>query len=167
MSMGSMAGGRGGTQPMHGTLADLGVSIANYQKYPQAQRAVDFLSDNKFPVEKTAIVGSDLSLVEKVLGRMTTGKAAASGAAAGAWFGLFIGLMFGLFSRRSWWEVMLTGLLIGAAWGAIFGALAHSATRGRRDFVSASSLAAGSYEVLVDPAFAEQARTMLASLPLA
>jgi hypothetical protein len=163
-AMGSMAG-RGGLGPMHGTLADLGVSVASYPTYAQAQRAVDYLSDNQFPVDKSAIVGSDLSLVEKVLARMTTQKAALSGALSGAWFGLFIGLMFGLFSRRSWWEVVFTGLVIGAVWGAIFGALAHSATRGVRDFVSRSSLAAGSYEVMVQPDNAEQARTMLANLP--
>jgi uncharacterized membrane protein len=150
---------------MHGSLADLGVSVASYPTYAQAQRAMDYLSDNQFPVEKSAIVGSDLSLVEKVLGRMTTQKSALAGAMSGGWFGLFIGLMFGLFSRRNWWEVVFTGLIIGAIWGAIFGAIAHAGSRGLRDFVSRSSLAAGSYEVMVDPATAEQARMMLANLP--
>jgi ascorbate-specific PTS system EIIC-type component UlaA len=164
-AMGSTSGGRGGLGPMHGTLADLGVSVASYPTYAQAQRAVDYLSDNQFPVDRVAIVGSDLSLVEKVLGRMTVAKSALTGTLTGAWFGLFIGLMFGLFSRRSWWEVVFTGLVIGAIWGAIFGALAHGATKGVRDFVSRSSLAAGSYEVMVRSDSAEQARTMLANLP--
>ncbi|HEY2793343.1 MAG TPA: general stress protein [Micromonosporaceae bacterium] len=150
---------------MLGTLADLGVRVASYPTYAQAQRAVDYLSDNQFPVGKAAIVGSDLSLVENVIARVTTAKAALSGALGGAWFGLFIGLLFGLFSRRSWWEVVFTGLVVGAIWGAIFGALAHAATRGVRDFISRSSLAAGSYEVMVQPDSAEQARTMLANLP--
>ena len=163
-AMGSMAGGRG-LGPMHGSLADLGVSVASYPTYAQAQRAMDYLSDNQFPVDQTAIVGSDLSLVEKVLGRMTTGKSALTGAMTGAWLGLFIGLMFGLFSRRNWFEVVFTGLGIGAVWGAIFGAIAHAATRGVRDFVSRSSLAAGSYDVMVQAANADQARTMLANLP--
>jgi len=151
---------------MHGSVSDLGVSVASYPTYAQAQRAMDYLSDNQFPVEKSAIVGSDLSLVEKVLGRMTTQKSALAGAMSGGWFGLFIGLMFGLFSRRNWWEVVFTGLIIGAIWGAIFGAIAHAGSKGLRDFVSRSSLAAGSYEVMVDPATAEQARTMLANLPV-
>ena len=162
--MGSMPGGRG-LGPMAGSLADLGVSVASYPTYGQAQWAMDYLSDNDFPVGGAAIVGSDLSLVEKVLGRMTTGKAALSGALTGGWFGLFIGLLFGLFSRYNWFEVVFTALVIGAVWGAIFGAIAHAATRGMRDFISRSSLAAGSYEVLVDRPHAEQARMMLASLP--
>jgi ascorbate-specific PTS system EIIC-type component UlaA len=164
-AMGSMGGGGRGIGPMLGSLADLGVSVASYPTYAQAQRAMDYLSDNQFPVDKAAIVGSDLSLVEKVLGRLTTGKSALTGAMTGGWFGLFVGLLFGLFSRRNWFEVVFTGLIVGAIWGAIFGAIAHAATRGVRDFVSRSSLAAGSYEVMVDAASAEQARAMLANLP--
>jgi heat induced stress protein YflT len=164
-AMGSMAGGRSGMGPMAGSVADLGVSVASYPTYAQAQRAVDYLSDNQFPVDRTAIVGSDLSLVEKVVGRLTTQKSALSGALSGGWFGLFIGLLFGLFSRRNWFEVVFTGLVIGAVWGAIFGAIAHRATRGMRDFISRSALAAGSYEVMVQPDSSEQARTMLANIP--
>lgn len=35
------------------------VPVADYPTYVEAQRAVDFLSDNAFPVEKTSIIGSD------------------------------------------------------------------------------------------------------------
>ena len=52
------------------------VVVATYPDYAAAQQAVDYLSDNKFPVEQTAIVGTDLRLVENVLGRLTTGRAA-------------------------------------------------------------------------------------------
>jgi ascorbate-specific PTS system EIIC-type component UlaA len=166
-SMGSMAGGgTGGLGPMYGQIADLGTTVASYPTYAQAQRAMDFLSDNRFPVEQASIVGTHLSLVENVLGRMTTGKSALTGAMTGGWFGLFIGLMFGLFTRRNWFEVVFVGLAIGAVWGAIFGAIAHAATRGVRDFVSTRSLAAGTYELKVKDPYVEQARIMLANLPL-
>ncbi len=167
-SMGSMSGGRGsGLGPIPGSLADLGTSVASYPTYAQAQRAMDYLSDNQFPVEHASIIGSDLSLVENVLGRMTTQKAALTGAMSGGWFGLFIGLLFGLFTRHNWFYVVFAGLIIGAIWGAIFGALAHAATRGVRDFISTRSLAAGSYEVVVKEPYAEQARMMLVNLPAA
>ncbi len=52
----------------------------SYPTYEGAQRAVDFLSDSKFPVERTAIIGSDLRMVETVLGRLTRGRAALAGA---------------------------------------------------------------------------------------
>ncbi|HEX6501511.1 MAG TPA: general stress protein [Micromonosporaceae bacterium] len=140
------------------------VTVASYDEYESAQRAVDYLSDNQFPVERTAIVGTDLRLVEKVLGRVTVARAALAGAGSGAWFGLFIGLLFGIFSVSSWWAVVLAGLVIGAIWGAIFGAIAHAATRGRRDFASRSVLQAGHYAVMVDANYADQARQLLTRL---
>ena len=140
------------------------VSVASYPDYAQAQRAVDYLSDNEFPVEKTSIVGTDLRLVENVLGRMTTMRAAGAGAASGAWFGLFFGLLLGIFSNSFWLSTMFVGLLIGAVWGAIFGAIAQAATRGRRDFTSRSSLQASQYGVVVEADAAEEARALLTRL---
>jgi heat induced stress protein YflT len=139
-------------------------TVATYPEYALAQRAVDYLSDEKFPVERTAIVGTELVLVEKVLGRLTTTRAALAGLASGAWFGLFIGLLFGLFSTYNWLAVVFTALVIGAVWGAIFGAIAHAMTGGRRDFASRSSLRAGQYAVNVETPYAEQARQMLVRL---
>src|SRR5687768_5764087 len=110
--------------PATGELAELElprVTVARYADYASAQRAVDYLSDNDFPVNRTSIVGTDLRLVENVLGRMTVGRAAIAGAGSGAWFGLLIGLVFTIFSASAWWAVLLTALLVGAVWGAIFG----------------------------------------------
>ena len=140
------------------------VTVATYPDYALAQQAVDYLSDNEFPVQKTAIIGTDLRLVENVLGRMTTVRAALAGAASGAWFGLFIGLFLGIFSDSNWFGLIFLGLLIGAAWGAIFGAIAQAMTGGRRDFTSRSSLQAGQYAVVVETDAADGARQLLTRL---
>ncbi|BCY12538.1 general stress protein [Actinoplanes sp. L3-i22] len=140
------------------------VVVGSYPEYALAQQAVDYLSDNKFPVERTSIIGTDLRLVETVLGRLTTARAAAAGAASGAWFGLFIGVLFGLFSDSNWFAVILTTVLVGAVWGAVFGAIAHAATGGRRDFTSRSSLQAAQYAVLADAEVADEAKTLLIRL---
>ncbi|GGM04172.1 general stress protein [Micromonospora yangpuensis] len=140
------------------------VTIGSYPDYPSAQRVVDFLADNRFPVEHTAIVGTNLTLVETVLGRLNTGRAALIGAGTGAWFGLFIGLLFGIFTIGNWLAVILVGLVIGAIWGAVFGAVAHAMSGGQRDFTSASSLRAGQYAVTVDAQVADQARQLLGRL---
>jgi hypothetical protein len=140
------------------------VTVASYPDYPSAQRAVDYLSDNEFPVERTAIVGTDLRLVENVTGRLTVVRAGLAGAATGAWFGLFIGLLFGIFSDSNWLGVLLAGVLIGALWGAVFGAIAHAMTGGRRDFTSTSSLQAAQYAVTVDAEHADAARQLLTRL---
>jgi hypothetical protein len=141
-----------------------GERIATFITYAQAQEAVDRLSDAGFPVERTQIVGRDLSVVESVTGRLTNGRAAAAGAASGAWFGLFIGLLVGLFTTGpAWLGLVLGGLLIGAAWGAAFGFFAHWASRGRRDFSSLTGLVASRYEVIVDDDYAARARELLTS----
>ena len=140
------------------------VVVGSYPDYALAQQAVDYLSDNKFPVERVSIIGTDLRLVENVLGRLTIARAAVAGAASGAWFGLFVGLLFGLFSNSGWLAVILTTVLIGAVWGAIFGAIAHAATGGRRDFTSRSSLQAAQYAVLAHPDVADEARHLLIQL---
>ncbi|SDS15493.1 general stress protein [Actinoplanes derwentensis] len=149
-----------------GTSAGTGptIVVGTYPEYALAQQAVDHLSDNKFPVQRTTIVGTDLRLVENVLGRLTVGRASGAGAASGAWFGLLIGLFFGIFSDSSWISILLTTVVIGAIWGAIFGAIAHAATGGRRDFTSRSSIQASSYEVHADAEVADEARTLLISL---
>jgi hypothetical protein len=136
--------------------------VAEYSDYADAQRLVDHLSDNGFPVERTRIVGTGIHSVEQVTGRMTTGRAALAGAGSGAWFGLFLGLLFGLFTAAGLFGVILTSVLIGAVWGALFGAVGHWATRGRRDFASVQSLEASHYTVEVMAGYVDQARTLMA-----
>src|SRR5215212_1540998 len=121
-----------------------GVQVGSYDGYEQAQAAVDYLSDEKFAVENVTIIGTDLRMVETVTGRLTTGRAVAAGAAGGAWWGLFVGLVF----------------------GALFGWTGYAATRGRRDFTSTSRITAGRYDVLCNPARAEEARAHLARFSL-
>jgi hypothetical protein len=151
-------------QPEGAEAIGSGVAVSTYHDYASAQRAVDYLSDNQFPVERTSIIGTDLRLVENVLGRLTTARAALAGAATGAWFGLLIGLLFGIFSVSGWWAVLITAVIIGALWGAVFGAIAHAMTGGRRDFTSRSSIQAGQYVVMVDAEYADQARQLLTRL---
>lgn len=132
--------------------------LASFGDYVDAQRLVDRMSDDGFPVESVRIVGEGVRTVEQVTGRMTRGRAAASGAAGGAWFGVLIGLLFGLFTSGAGWVwLLLVSLLIGAFWGAVFGFVAHWSTRGRRDFSSFMTLQAQRYEVHVDKAQAAQA----------
>ena len=145
-----------------------GVQVGSYDSYEQAQAAVDYLSDEKFPVENVTIVGSDLRQIEQVTGRLTTGRAMAAGAAAGAWWGLFVGLLLGIFSPDggAWLASVLVGLLIGLVFGALFGAMGYAATQGRRDFTSTSKIVASRYDVMCNPAHAEEARALLARFAL-
>lgn len=141
-------------------------SLGSYRTYTEAQAVVDRLSDDGFEVEHLRILGHGITSVEQVTGRLTVGRAALFGAGTGAWVGLLIGLLLGLFTPAiAWFTVLLAGLGFGALWGALFGAIAQWATRGQRDFRSAQSLAAQSYEVLVTSDRAAQARRLLAGEP--
>src|SRR4051794_19219385 len=108
-----------------------GVQVGSYDGYEQAQAAVDYLSDEKFPVENVTIIGTDLKQVERVTGRLTQGRAIAAGAAGGAWWGLFVGLLLGIFSTNgaAWIGSVLTGLVIGLVFGAVFGWVGYPADR--------------------------------------
>lgn len=132
--------------------------LGEFPSYSAAERVVDKLSDNGFAVERCRIVGTGLRTVEHVTGRLTSRGAAAAGAASGAWFGALFGLLLGLFAHGSAWLVVLLGsTLISTLWMALFGFLAHRATRGRRDFQSTSGLEAEQYSVYVDATHADDA----------
>jgi hypothetical protein len=146
-------------------------TIETYDRYADAERAVDFLADNGFPVERVAIVGRDLRIVEQVTGRMTLGRAALRGALTGALTGALIGWLFWLFDWfdpvvASGW-LIVDGLWFGALVGALFGLLAHAMTGGRRDFASVPMTTADRYELLVDEDVADQAASLLGRLDVA
>src|SRR5690606_4872214 len=87
-------------------------SLAVYGTYTQAQRSVDHLADNGFPVQNCMIVGTDLKQVERITGRLTTGRVALIGAFSGVWLGLFVGLILSMFGEGSILAVLLSTALI-------------------------------------------------------
>jgi hypothetical protein len=140
--------------------------VATYPTYPEAERAVDKLSDTGFPVERVAIVGTGLRLVEQVAGRTTTGRAALTGAASGATIGALFALFLGLFFTidEGFLGLLLYGIVVGVIFGATFSALGQAMYRGRRDFTSVQGMQAEEYEIQVDADVADRARETLATL---
>ncbi len=137
------------------------MSLGVYERYEQAQKAVDFLSDNEFPVQNCLIVGTDLKQVERVTGRLTTGRVALGGLLSGLWLGLFVGLIFSLFGDDDVLAVIGSTMLFGAIFGVVWALAGYLATRGQRDFTSVTQVVATRYEVLVEHKFAEQGRQLL------
>ena len=74
--------GRGG--PAGLPTPPKGWPIGSYPTYAEAQRAVDYLSDQEFPVQQVTIVGVDLMQVERVTGRLTWSRVLGGGALTGA-----------------------------------------------------------------------------------
>lgn len=142
------------------------MSLGRYDRYEEAQKAVDYLSDHEFPVQNVLIVGTDLKQLERVTGRLTRGRAAIGGLVSGAWLGLFVGFIFALLDRSA--SAGLASILATVAFGAVFGLIwsliGYQITRGPRDFTSITQVVATQYEVLVEHKFAQQARELLAKL---
>jgi len=146
---------------------DYPVSLGMYDDYAQAQRLVDHLSDQGFPVENVSIVGTGLKSVERVTGRLTRKKLAAAAAASGFWMGLFVGVAFAIFSQQGQLGFLITTPLLGALFGLIWSQLGfRAATRyGARDFSSISQVVASHYEVLVEHKLAASAHELLSRMP--
>lgn len=140
-------------------------SLGVYDDYADAQRAVDFLADHEFPVQDCLIVGTDLKQMERVTGRLTTGRIALGGLLTGVWLGVFVGLIFSLFGEEDVLVTILSTAVFGALFGVIWSLVGYAATRGRRDFSSFSMIVATRYEVLVEHRHAARGREMLATMP--
>lgn len=155
------------TAPIRALALEYPRSLATYDDYAQAQQVVDYLSDNDFPVQNMAIVGTELRSMERVTGRLTRGKVAVAGAVSGLWLGLFVGIAFSFFSTGGELGLLIATPLLGGLFGVIWSQVGFTAaTRGgTRDFSSVSQIVATRYEVLVEHTLAERAREMLAAMP--
>lgn len=137
-------------------------TIATYPTYAEAQRTVDFLSDQRFPVQRVAIVAEGLRFVEQVTGRLNYGRALINGAISGALTGAFISLLFGLFSLVTpVLALLFYGLIAGAIIGAILGVIGYALTGGQRDFTSVGGVQAERYTVMADAEVADEALRLL------
>lgn len=140
--------------------------VGSYNSYLDAQKAVDYLADQQFPVQMVSIVGNDLKMVERVTGRLTYPRVALSGALSGMWFGLFVGVMLSFFSTTPGYFSIVTSVLMGAAFFMLFGIVTYAMQRGKRDFTSTSQVVATNYDVVVSFEAAGEARRLLHQLPM-
>jgi len=150
--------------PTSALTLDYPMSLGVYERYEQAQKAVDFLSDHEFPVQNCLIVGTELKQIERVTGRLTTGKVALGGLLSGVWLGLFVGLIVSLFGTGNALAAIVSTMLFGAVFGLAWALAGYAATRGQRDFTSVSQVVATRYEVLVEHKYAQQGRDLLAQM---
>jgi len=143
-----------------------GDTVGSYTSYLDAQKAVDYLADQQFPVQLVSIVGNDLKMVERVTGRLSYPRVALSGALSGMWFGLFVGVMLSFFTPGGGPFSIITSVLMGAAFFMLFGIVTYATQRGKRDFTSTSQVVATNYDVIVAVEASQEARRLLHQLPM-
>lgn len=139
-----------------------GEVVASYSSYERAQESVDRLARNEgFSVKSISIVGSDLKSVERVTGRMNTGKAALNGALSGLFLGMFFGATMMLFMPDVLLVTLLGVLLLATVFGAVWGMIVYAISPNKREFASMMQLTATKYDVIVPHGLAAEARQIL------
>lgn len=145
---------------------DFPQSVGIYNSYADAQKAVDFLADQKFEVQNLAIVGTELKSVERVLGRKSWGSVLLTGVQTGVSTGLLVGLLMLIFVQTpNILLLFLVALAIGIGVSVAFQAIGYALSQGKRDFKSITQTVATKYEVLCEHKVAGKARELLLQSP--
>lgn len=128
-----------------------GTAVASFKNYQQAVDYVEQILRGDFPVRAIAIVGTDLSTVERVRGKINYAKVALNGAMTGTWLGLMIYLIFGLSPQgeASGQFNLTAALFVGAGLGMLWQVVRFSLAKNKRTFASGSQVVANKYEVMV------------------
>jgi hypothetical protein len=139
--------------------------VASFTRYADAERTLALLAGSRFPVDRLALIGGDLKLVDD--GSQLTGlRTAVAGAAAGGWLGALLALYTFVLDRPPIGE-LATGLSWGVAIGGLFGvtlATAGYATFGRTRERGARRLVAARYELYADGDVAASAWRLLLTM---
>ncbi len=140
-------------------------SVGVFDTYVAAEKAVDYLADQGFPVGNLAIVGTDLRTVERVLARRTWRTVLLQGAAQGLSTALILFLVLWLFvPGANVLGLLFAALVFSILVSMVFAAIGYSLSRGERDFTSVQQTVATRYEVLCEHKVAEQAQELLAGM---
>ena len=133
-------------RPQPGSLFELEFpqSVGLYNSYADAQKAVDYLADEKFPVQNLAIVGTELKSVERVLGRRSWRTVLSSGVSSGISTGLLVGLVMLIFTRPASVLVLLLSFYAVVSAGANAKLTARVSVLRRRSVTAGISVRIGS-----------------------
>jgi len=145
-----------------------GEVIGRYENYLDAQKMVDYLADNDFPVSNVSIIGNDLKLVERVRSKLSYPRVAAQGASQGAVIGIFFGLLLMLFAEPGQGSLVsvVAAALLGAVLFMLMGVIGYALQRGQRDFASTRQVLPSTWDVVVDHTVAGQAKRLASQLPM-
>ena len=141
-----------------------GEELGKFENYPDAQEMVNTLVSNGVAAGALSIVGSDVTLVERVTGKIGYGRAAVSSAISGSWLGAIAGLIVVVIDPNDFITPVLAGILIGAGAGMVVGMVIFTFSKGKkRLYRSMQQVIAQSYRVLVESTEHQKATQALAS----
>jgi len=135
-----------------------GETLATFDAYVSAQKLINSLVSEGVPFRSLSIVGTEVNLVERVIGKIGYGRAALSSAMSGSWLGVLAGLVFVIVSPTDVITPIVAGGIIGAGIGMVVGMVLFTlAGSNRRSYRSMQHIIAQSYRVVVEPEAHQQA----------
>lgn len=144
-----------------------GQLVGNYRTYEAAMAAVDTAVDAGVDPRFLSIVGRDLRSVYRLRHRPSYAAVAGRGALQGAFFGLFIGLLISMVSGGQ--DMVMTlgsTVVMGAVIWVLFGVIGEVMRRKQLKYAIIPSMAAVSYDLVVDNAVAAQVTSALGPQPM-
>lgn len=141
-----------------------GTEIAAFKTHEEASDAVEVLAENQFPLTTVTIVGSDLHLAEKIVGRLTPARVALTGATQGLTWGLMMAVFSILFYPQAAALIPVVLIVVGVLLGMVINTAAWAMSAKRGKFAAQSSLVASRYAILVTE-MPDRAFNLLSRLP--
>lgn len=135
-----------------------GEVVASFGDYAAAKEAVTRLSASGFPIERVAIIGSDLKSVERVTGHMTTGRAAISGVMSGVMLAMFAGCVAIIVNPSTELGSLVAMGLVAIGMGVLWSVIGFALSPAKRDFTSVMQTVASRFDLIVPPEHAAAAR---------
>ncbi|QPE03708.1 hypothetical protein IT882_10420 [Microbacterium schleiferi] len=142
-------------------LEDVGQTVATFEQYEAAQKAVSKLIAEDIPAREITIVGQGLRSMERVTGRLGYATAARSGAINGLLLGMLFSAVFVLGMPNVPIQAFVGVLFVGIAIGMLASLLTFAIVRRRRDYASIMQFVADHYDIAVATGSAGKARQVL------
>lgn len=139
--------------------------VGSFDTYERAKGAVDELARADFPISEVAILGSNLTSVERVTGKMNAARAAAGGLMSGLFLGLFVGLLVMFVTPQVSLLTLGAVVLVAIGFSVIWSLVLFAVSPGKKEFTSVMQILASQFDVVVTPTHAAQARRILGGAP--
>lgn len=149
--------------PQHGPIPQ-GETLGTYRTHEEVQSTIAYLAENGFNVRNLSIVGSDVKIVETVMGLSSWAQVAGRGALMGAWLGLILGLLMSFFGGDQALQSgsLLPGLIIGIGLGILWGIVSRALGGRKNSVIARPQVVAAEFQLLCDPLQVNEARGILA-----
>ncbi len=148
---------------MQRNVMPTGEILGTYRSREEAQATISYLAENGFNVRALSIVGSDVRIVETVMGITSWAQAAGRGALTGAWLGLLFGLLMSFFSGEETLSSggLLPGVIIGVGLGMLWGIVTRAIMGRKNKVIARPQVIANEFQLLCNPMQANEARALL------